>query len=91
MTRARLLASRARKSCWRILKRAAILLFHPEPDRFGTGGSIKIGFFENDSELRYHDGITGDLFAQADWTLDLILTKYLKATVSYEGIQRIET
>lgn len=53
------------------LKRAAVLLFHPEPDRFVTGASIKIGFFENDSELRYHDEITGDLFAQADRTLDL--------------------
>lgn len=35
------------------LKRAAILLFHPEPDQFGTGASIKIGSFENDSELRF--------------------------------------
>jgi len=72
------------------LKRAAILLFHPEPDRFVTGASIKIGSFENDSELRYHDEITGDLFAQADRTLDLLLTKYLKATISYEGMQRVE-
>ena len=36
---------------------------------------IKIGFFESDSELRYHDEITGDLFTQADRTLDLLLTK----------------
>jgi len=56
-----------------------------------TGASIKIGSFENDSELRYHDEITGDLFAQADRTLGLLLTKYLKATISYEGIQRVET
>nr|VFJ89014.1 MAG: ATP-dependent DNA helicase RecG [Candidatus Kentron sp. LFY] len=73
------------------LKQAAILLFHPNPERFVTGAFIKIGYFENDSEVRYHDEIHGDLFTQVDRTLDLLLTKYLKALISYEGVQRIET
>ena len=45
----------------------------------------------NVSELLYHDEIHGDLFTQASKTLDLLTTKYLKAGIRYEGIQRIET
>ena len=73
------------------LKRAAVLLFHPDPERFITGASIRIGYFESDSDLRYHDEASGNLFAQVDRTMDLLLTKYLKASISYEGVQRVET
>ena len=73
------------------LKRAAILLFHPDPERFFTGTAVRIGYFESETDLRYQDEICGDLFMQVDTTMDLLLTKYLKATISYEGIQRIET
>ena len=73
------------------LKRAAILLFHPDPERFFTGAAVRIGYFESETDLRYQDEICGDLFTQVDTTMDLLLTKYLKATISYEGIQRIET
>jgi len=37
----------------------------------------------------YHDEIHGDLFSQVSKTIDLLLTKYLKAGISYQGIQRI--
>ncbi len=73
------------------LKRAAILLFHPDPEKYVTGASIKIGYFKSDSDLRYHDEIHGNLFTQVDKTMDLLLTKYLKASISYEGIQRVES
>lgn len=73
------------------LKRAAVLLFHPDPERFFTGSFVKIGFFRNNWEPLYQDEIHGDLFSQADGALDLLLTKYLKAGISYRGIQRIES
>jgi len=73
------------------LKRAAILLFHPNPENFVTGAYIKIGFFESDSELIYQDEVHGNLFEQVEKTIDLLFTKYIKAIISYEGIQRIET
>ncbi|MCD4679192.1 MAG: transcriptional regulator, partial [Bacteroidales bacterium] len=73
------------------LKRAAILLFHPNPENFVTGAYIKIGFFESDSELIYQDEIHGNLFEQIERTIDLLFTKYIKATISYDGIHRIET
>lgn len=73
------------------LKRAAILLFHPKPENFVTRSYIKIGFFESDSELMYQDEIHGNIFEQIEKTIDLLFAKYIKANISYEDIQRVET
>jgi ATP-dependent DNA helicase RecG len=73
------------------LKRAATLLFYAEPEKFVTGSYIKIGYFKSDSELIYQDKIDGNLFEQVDKCIDLIFTKYLKAIISYDGIQRVES
>ena len=67
------------------------MLFHPDPERFVTGAFVKIGFFRTNADLLYHDEIHGDLFTQVDKTMDLLFTKYLKAGISYRGIQRVET
>lgn len=74
-----------------MLKKAAVLLFHPRPDRIFTGASIKIGFFRTDDDLAYQDEILGSLFEQVDKVMDLLQTKYLSAKISYEGVQRKET
>ena len=66
-------------------KRATALLFAADPQRFVTGAFVKIGYFQTETELLYHDEVEGDLFHQAKNTLDLLLTKYLKAVISYEG------
>ena len=73
------------------LKRAAILLFHATPQRWFIGASVKLGYFRSDTDLVYHDQIEGDLFTQAHKTVELLLGKYLKAVISYEGLQRVET
>jgi ATP-dependent DNA helicase RecG len=73
------------------LRRAALLLFHPDPEAYFTGAFIKVGFFETHTDLLYHDTIHGNLFEQVDKTMDLIFTKYMKAMISYEGIYRVET
>lgn len=72
------------------LTRAAILLFHQNPEKYVLGSFVKIGYFEG-SEILYQDEIHGSLMEQAEKTLDLIFTKYLKATISYDGATRIET
>ncbi len=72
------------------LKRAAILLFHPKPEKFITGAYIKIGYFETDDDLRFQNVVYGNLFEQIEQALDLIKNKYLKAYIRYEGIDRIE-
>ena len=73
------------------LKRAAILLFYPDPEDYFTGAYIKIGYFKNNADILYHDVIRGDLFSQVDKTVNLLLTKYLKAFISYKGLERLET
>ncbi len=72
------------------LKRAAVLLFHPDPEKYFTGAFIKIGFFNDDITIAYQDEVHGNLFSQVDQTLNLLLTKYMKAYISYDGIHRIE-
>lgn len=73
------------------LKRAAVLLFHSKPEKFVTGAYIKIGFFRTHSDLLFHDVINGNLFEQVEKTMDLLLTKYGKALISYQGLSRVET
>lgn len=74
------------------LIRAAILMFHPDPEKWVTGAYIKIGYFgDSDSDLRYQDEVHGPLILQADKAIELIYTKYMKALIDYEGLQRIET
>lgn len=69
---------------------AAVLPFHPDPERFVTAAFVKIGFFRTNTDLLYHDEIHGDLFTQVEKTMDLLLTKYLKAGLTYQGLQRLE-
>jgi ATP-dependent DNA helicase RecG len=75
----------------KFLKRASILLFHSNPEKYITGAYIKIGFFESDSDLRFQDEIHGNLFKQIEKTTELLFTKYIKALISYEGLNRVET
>lgn len=71
--------------------RAAVMLFHPLPERFFGGAYVKIGFFESNTDLRYQDVISGDLLSRVNHAVELIRLKYMKALISYEGLQRIET
>jgi len=72
------------------LKRSAVLLFHKGPQQFFSGAYVKLGYFESESNILYQDVIEGNLFNQVEKTMDLLLTKYMKALISYEGISRIE-
>ena len=83
----------------RILRRAGVLLFHPEPEKYVTGAYVKVAYFapegaygENKSDdIIYHDEVYGSLMILADKVVDIVYTKYLKALISYDGLQRIET
>lgn len=72
------------------LIRAAMLAFYKEPEKWVTGSYIKVNYFGKlDADLN-QDEIHGSLIEQIDKTVDLVYTKYLKALIYYEGIQRIE-
>lgn len=73
------------------LKRAAILLFHRNPEKWVIGCYTKIGKFGVGSDLQYQDEVHGSLFLQADRVVELIYLKYLKAPITYDNMTRIET
>ena len=73
------------------LKRAAVMLFHREQEKWFTGAYVKIGYFETDSDLRYQDELHGSLMIQADRVIDLIFLKYMKADITYDNVTRVET
>ena len=74
------------------LSKAAILLFHPQPEKYVRGAYIKIGFFRSDKEdLAFQDEIHGSLMEQIEKTIELMKTKYLVYSISYEGTSRRET
>jgi len=75
----------------KMMKRAAILLFHPKPEKYVTGANIKIGFFESDDDLKFQDEVNGNLLEQAEKALDLLKTKYSQAIISYQNGSREET
>lgn len=72
------------------LKRAAVLLFHEDPEKWVTGAYIKIGYFETGADLRYQDEVHGPLITMADRVMDIIYTKYFRDWISYKGIQRVD-
>lgn len=54
------------------LTRAALLLFHPDPERFVTGAYIKIGFFRDDKgNLEFQDEVHGSLWTCISLTTPL--------------------
>ena len=74
----------------KMLKRAAILLFHPIPEKYVVGAYIKIGYFGSDDDLQFQDEVKGNLLEQAEQALSLLKTKYGKAQISYDNGSRIE-
>ena len=73
------------------LNRAAILAFHPDPEKWVTGAYVKIAYFENEADILYQDEIHGPLLLQVEKTMELIYSKYMKALISYDDIYRKET
>ncbi len=75
----------------KMIKRAAILLFHPNPEKYVSGAFVKIGFFESDDDLKFQDEVKGNLLEQAERAFDLLKTKYMHAIISYLDGSREET
>lgn len=69
---------------------AAMLLFANDPEEWQLGAFTKIGYFETDADLLYQDEIHGSLLEQIDEIMKVLYLKFMKAKISYEGIQRIE-
>lgn len=73
------------------LKRAAILLFGKNPQKYYIQSHSKIGRFLSETDIQSSDIIEGNLVDQVDTLMDVLRLKYLKAYISYEGMHRRET
>ena len=73
------------------LKRAAVLLFHQDPETWVPGAFVKIGMFANDADLLYQHEIHGPLITMPDRVMEVVYLNYFKGMISYDGIQRVET
>ncbi|MBR6268435.1 MAG: putative DNA binding domain-containing protein, partial [Selenomonadaceae bacterium] len=80
------------------LTRAAVMLFG-DPESIVAGAYIKIGYFAETgtygnntiNDVIYHDEVRGPLITQADNAIEYLYSKYLKALISYNGLQRVES
>jgi len=72
------------------LKRAAVLLFAKNPQKYYIQSHSKIGKFLSETDIQSSDIIEGNLIEQVDKIMDILRLKYLKAYISYEGMHRRE-
>lgn len=72
------------------LKRAAVLLFGKNPQKFYPATYLKIGKFLTETEIQTSDVVEGSLFEQLESALEILRTKYLKSEIRFEGIHRRE-
>jgi len=70
------------------LKRAAVLLFGSDPQRYYSHAVVKIGKFLTDTDIQTTDIVKGNLFQQVENSLEILRTKYLQSHISFEGIHR---
>ena len=71
-------------------KRAAVVLFGKNVQKYVLQARIKIGKFISDTEVLTTDIVEGNLIQQVDRALEILRTKYLLSYISYEGIHRRE-
>jgi ATP-dependent DNA helicase RecG len=70
------------------LKRASVLLFSNDPQKFYLQSVVRIGKFLTDTEIQTTDIVEGNLFVQLENSLEILRTKYLVSNIKYEGIHR---
>jgi len=73
-----------------ILKRAAILLFAKNPQKYFIQSHSKIGRFLSETDIQTSDLVEGNLFDQVERILEILRVKYLKAEIHFEGVHRRE-
>ena len=75
----------------RKLKRAAIVLFGKEPNRFYPNVQVKIGRFGKDStDLKFHEIVDGNLVRILSEVQSQLNHKFLTRPVDFVGMQRVE-
>lgn len=72
------------------LKRAALVLFGKNPERFYPNTFVKVGYFKG-NDILFHDVVEGNLFTLLREVSNLLNFKYFTKKIHFEGLYRIET
>ena len=72
------------------LTNAAMMLFSKDPEKWQLGAYVKVGYFETDADLMYQDEVRGSLIEIVHKIIELIYFKYMRAKITYVGMQRRE-
>lgn len=73
------------------LKRAAIILFSKDPNRFYPNVKVKIGRFgKDDADLKFQEELEGNLIQLLRQVPEMLNNKFLTKRIDFEGLQRIE-
>ncbi len=73
------------------LKRAALILFGKDPNRFYPNIKVKIGRFgADDADLRFQEEIEGNLIQLLRQVPELLNNKFFTKRIDFAGLQRIE-
>ncbi len=72
------------------LKRAAVLLFGKNSQKYFIQSHSKIGRFKSETNIISSDVVEGNLFQQVQEILTVLRNKYLTNVVSFDGIYRKE-
>jgi ATP-dependent DNA helicase RecG len=72
------------------LKRAALILFGKNPQKFYPSAHLRIGKFLSETDILTSDIVRGNLFEQLENSLEILRTKYLLSEIKFEGIHRRE-
>jgi ATP-dependent DNA helicase RecG len=73
------------------LKRAALILFGKDPNKFYPNIKVKIGRFgTNDADLRFQEILEGNILELLKQVPEMLNSKFLTRPIVFEGLQRIE-
>ena len=73
------------------LKRAALILFGKDPNKFYPNIKVKIGRFGiNDADLRFQEVLEGNILELLKQVPGMLNSKFLTRPIVFEGLQRIE-
>lgn len=74
------------------LKRAAIILFGKNPEKFYRHTYVKVGrFVGSEISPKFHEIIEGNIITLQKRVFEIIETKFIIKNISFEGVNRIET
>ena len=74
------------------IKRAALILFGKDPNKFFPNVRVKIGRFgETLTDLKFQEVIEGNLFYSMNEVINMLTYKFLVKNITFEGMLRIET